>query len=123
MKRINRILLASALLVMGVSGQAQQSSPVDFMRMNPYQMKTNPATDLPYESVMSLVIGDFDMTLQNTSLRYDNLFEFDAQGRPATVNLRQFANSLNTNNFVGTEFGVDLFTLFRRVKNGMLKGC
>lgn len=120
MKRINRILLASALLVMGVSGQAQQSSPVDFMRMNPYQMKTNPATDLPYESVMSLVIGDFDMTLQNTSLRYDNLFEFDAQGRPATVNLRQFANSLNTNNFVGTEFGVDLFTLFRRVKNGML---
>ena len=49
--------------------KAQTVSPIDFMRMNPYQMNANPATDLPYESVMSLLIGDIGLNVQNTSLR------------------------------------------------------
>ena len=89
-------------------------SPVDFMRLNPYQMNANPATDLPYQSVMSLVIGNIGLDVENTTLRYDNLFEFDAQGRPAMINLRQFANSLKRNNFLGLQADWDLFTLYKR---------
>ena len=59
------------------AGQAQEVSPVDFMRMNPYQMKANPAADLPYESVMSLLVGNIGLDVQNTTLRYDNLFDFE----------------------------------------------
>ena len=99
---------------------AQTVSPVDFMRMNPYQMKANPAADLPYESVMSLVVGNIGLNVQNTTLRYDNLFDFDAQGRPTTLNLRQFANSLKESNFLGFDAHVDLFTLYRRLNRGML---
>ena len=120
MKKLNKIFLVVGLMGAFAAAEAQTASPVDFMRMNPYQMKTNPAADLPYRKVVSVAVGNIGLDIQNTTQRYDNLFEFDAQGRPATVNLRQFANSLNTNNFVGAEFGVDLFTLFRRVKNGML---
>ena len=117
MKGIKTIVFAFALLTGFVATQAQEVSPVDFMRYNPYQTKANPAIDLPYESVMSLVIGNIDLDIQNTSLRYDNFFEFDAQGRPSTVNLRQFANSLKENNFLGINFNLDLFTLYRRLDN------
>ena len=114
MKRISCILLCVAILGL-VSARAQEVSPVDFMRYNPYQTKANPATDLPYESVMSLVIGNIGLDIQNTTLRYDNLFEFDAQGRPSTINLRQFASSLIEDNFLGINANVDLFTLYRRL--------
>lgn len=102
------------------SVKAQTVSPIDFMRMNPYQMNANPATDLPYESVMSFFIGNIGLDVQNTTLRYDNLFEFDAEGRPATINLRQFANSLKVDNFLGFNVDVDFITFFRRLNKGML---
>ena len=120
MKRTKTIVLVMALLSGVVTAQAQEVSPMDFMRYNPYQMNANPATDLPYESVMSIIIGNIGLDIQNTSLRYDNLFEFDAQGRPATINLRQFANNLKQDNFLGVNAHVDLFTLFRRTKFGLL---
>ena len=90
------------------------------MRMNPYQMNANPATDLPYVSVMSLVVGNTGVDVQNTTLRYDNLFNFNVQGRPVSINLRQFANSLKSDNFLGLNVNVDLFTLYRRLNKGML---
>ena len=119
MKKIQAIVLGMALF-MGLAAQGQEVSPVDFMRYNPYQMKSNPATDLPYESAMSLVIGNIDVDFQNSSFRYDNFFEFDEQGQPATLNLRQFANSLKKNNYLALNLNVDLFTLYRRTKHGML---
>ena len=121
MKKMNRMILASALMMSAlVSAQAQNVSPVDFMRMNPYQLKANPATDLPYESVMSLIIGDVSVNLQNTTLRYDNLFDFDAQGRPAVVNLCKLANSLKTRNYLGLDVDYNFFYLGRRLKHGLL---
>jgi hypothetical protein len=120
MKKLYRFLAVMMLAVMVGAVEAQTVSPVDFMLYNPYQMNANPATDLPYESVMSLIIGNVGVDIQNTTLRYDNLFEFDAQGRPATVNLRQFANSLKEDNFLGINTNVELFTLYRRLRKGML---
>ena len=120
MSKTYRFLAILALMSAVVSVGAQEVSPVDFMRFNPYQMNANPATDLPYESVMSLVIGNIGLDMQNTTLRYDNLFNFNAQGRPVSINLRQFANSLKSDNFLGLNVNVDLFTLYRRLNKGML---
>ena len=120
MKQLNKVFLVVALTLAFVSVEAQEVSPVDFMRLNPYQMNANPATDLPYESVMSLVIGNIGVGVQNTTLRYDNLFEFDAQGRPTAWNLRKLANSMKEKNFLGFNMNVDLFTLYRRLNKGML---
>ena len=120
MKKIQIVLLTIGLMGACALTEAQTVSPVDFMRMNPYQMKANPATDLPYESVMSMVIGNIAVDVQNTTLRYDNFFDFDAQGRPTTVNLRQLANSVKENNYLGFDASVDLFTLYRRLNTGLI---
>ena len=120
MRKMKHYTATVLLVLLGTMLTAQEVSPVDFMRLNPYQMNANPATDLPYQSVMSLVIGNTGINVQNTTLRYDNLFEFDAQGRPAILNLRQFANSLEEDNFFALNANVDLFTLYKRLKKGML---
>ena len=120
MKKIFVFLGVAALSLTLGALEAQTVSPVDFMRLNPYQMNANPATDLPYQSVMSLVIGNTGLDIQNTTLRYDNLFEFDAQGRPATVSLTRFANSLKENNYLGFDADMDFFTLYKRPKKGLV---
>ena len=120
MKKIIKLWMAAIVVVASISVQAQEVSPVDFMRYNPYQMNANPATDLPYSSVMSLVIGNIGLDVQNTTWRYDNCFDFDAQGRPEVLNLRQLANSLKEDNYFGLDASVDLFTLYKRLKKGMI---
>ena len=120
LKKLKKIFVVLWLVLVSGLISAQTVSPVDFMRFNPYQMNANPATDLPYQSVMSLLIGNYTLGVQNTTLRYDNFFEFDAQGRPATVNLRQLANSLKENNYFGFDANVDFFTLYKRLNRGML---
>lgn len=120
MKRLYRYFAVLSLALAVNMAGAQTVSPVDFMRYNPYQINANLATDLPYESVMSMIVGNIGVGVQNTTLRYDKLFEFDAQGRPALVNLRQFANSVKPDNFMGVNANVDLFTLYRRTRHGLL---
>lgn len=120
MKKLYRFATILTIVIAFSSVKAQTVSPVDFMRMNPYQMDANPATDLPYVSVMSLVIGNTCLDVKNTTLRYDNLFDFNSHGRPVSVNLRQFANSLKSDNFLGLNVNLDLFTLYRRLNKGML---
>ena len=120
MNKLIKYLAVTASVLAFAHGQAQTVSPVDFMRMNPYQMKANPAADLPYESVMSIAIGNIGIDVQNTTLRFDNCFDFDVQGRPATINLRQLANSLKEDNYLGINANVDIFTLYRRIGKGLL---
>lgn len=120
MKRLFGIIAVFSVVSAFQSARAQEVSPADFMLLNPYQMNANPAADLPYQSVMSLVIGNIGLDVQNTSLRYDNFFDFDAQGRPATINLRRLANSLKEDNYLGVDACLDLFTLYRRPKKGMI---
>ena len=120
MKKIVFIIFVLALMMGMNAAKAQQVSPIDFMKMNPYQMKSNPAAKLPYESVMSIAIGNTNLGLQHTGLRYDNFFDFDAQGVPTTLNLRKLANGLNESNFLGINSETQLFTLYRSIGNGML---
>lgn len=98
MNKLQKYIAIVSLASFSFGVNAQVVSPVDFMRMNPFQTNANPAVELPYESVGAFAIGDMALGFQNTSLRYDNVFDFDAQGRPKTINLRKLANSLNDEN-------------------------
>ncbi len=120
LKQLKKIIAIMVFALASGATWAQTVSPVDFMRFNPYQMNANPAADLPYRSVMSLAIGNIGLDVHNSTLRYDNLFEFDAQDRPAMINLRQFANSLKENNFLGFNANMDFFTLYKSLNYGML---
>ena len=120
MKKITRTIGLLALMLAFFVAKAQTVSPVDFMRYNPYQMNANPATDLPYQSVISLLVGNIGLDVQNNALRYDNFFDFDVEGRPAALNLRQLANSLKEDNYFGFNANVDFFTLYKRLTYGLL---
>lgn len=120
MRNIHKIILVISMALTVCVTKAQNVSPVDFMCYNPYQLNANPAADLPYKSVMSILIGNVDYSIQNTTLRYYNLFEFDAQGCPKVVSLTQFANSLKDDNSLLFDSHLDLFTLFTRLNKGML---
>ena len=120
MRKIYRLVLSVALLFSGAAVTGQNISPVDFMPLNPYQLNTNPAADLPYQSVMSMFIGNVSFDVRNTGFRYDNLFDFDAQGRPVTINLRKFADGLKTDNYLGLSVNENVFFLCRQLNKGMI---
>lgn len=120
MKTMNRIVMTCGLALAVVFANAQEVSPVDFMRMNPYQIKTNPAESLPYSSVFSILIGNASVGLQNSGLYYDNAFDFDANGVPKMLNLRKLADGLSDENYLGINASNNFFTLYRRLSKGML---
>ena len=74
--------------------KAQDVSPVDFMKTNPYQLKNNPSADLPYDSHFSVGIGNICGDFRNLDFRMDNMFRYDASGKPSVIDLKNFANSL-----------------------------
>ena len=120
MRKMRRIVLSVTLFFACVALMGQNVSPVDFMRLNPYQLNVNPAADLPYTSVISVLIGNVNVNVKNTGLHYDNLFEFDAQGRPAVINLRKLADNMHPENDFNIDVTENLFFLCRQLKHGML---
>lgn len=120
MKNMRRVVLSFTLLLACVSLMGQNVSPVDFMRLNPYQLNSNPAADLPYISVMSFVIGNVNVNVKNTGLHYNNLFEFDAQGRPTVISLRKMAENMHPENDFNLDLNENLFFLCRQLEKGML---
>lgn len=120
MKVMKKMYLTMALVLAVVSVKAQEVSPVDFMRLNPYQMRSNPATELPYLSVMSMFVGNTNFSFYNTGLRYDNCFDFDVQGKPTTLNLKKLAAGLKENNYLGINLDANLFSLYKLKKHGMV---
>ena len=119
MSKLYRILWVLTLCLPWVA-RAQEVSPVDFMRMNPFQINSNPAADLPYMSAGAFAVGNLCLTQQNTGLRYDNLFDFDAQGRPKYLNPSKFANSLKENNSLAFNMKENVFFGGFRQKKGFL---
>ena len=120
MRNIYRTIAALSLVFAVGFAKAQTVSPVDFMRLNPYQLNTNLAADLPYHFALSLFFGNMNTNVVNTGLHYDNLFEFDAQGRPSAVDLRKLVNSLHSTNDLSIDFNDNLFFLCCQLNKGML---
>lgn len=120
MKKIYKSVLSLSLLLTAFTVMGQNVSPVDFMRLNPYQLNSNPAADLPYQKVMSLVIGNVNVNVKNTGLHYNNLFEFNAQGQPAVISLRKIADNMNPENEFNVDMSENLFFLCRQLEEGML---
>ena len=120
MKKLKILFAILSFFALPFSGMAQEVSPVDFMRMNPFQINANPAADLPYMSAGAFAIGNVCLTQQNTGLRYDNLFDFDAQGRPEYVNPRKFANSLDDYNILDVSIKKNILFGGFKQKKGFL---
>lgn len=90
------ILPFLGLFVLIFCSAAAQDIPVThFMRLNPHQFYTNLTADMPYNGYVSVPgIGNLNVGLYNNALRYNKMFERDADGYPTTFTANEFVNSL-----------------------------
>ena len=116
----NLILCMIALMTMSFFVGAQEVSPVDFMKFNPYQVNSNVALREPYFGYIGVGIGNLSVSQRNSGVYYDNLFRFDNQGRPSVIDLNQFAASLKPVNSISTNSNVEIFGFGRQLKHGYL---
>ena len=118
MKHIRIIATLVLMAVLSSASVAQMVSPVDFMRYNPRTIYANPAfytTDYGY---FDLMLGGYNIGVQNIGLKYDKFFRFNAAGQPTVLDLDQGVASLRDNNLLNTYVNVDVFNCGRRTKHG-----
>ena len=109
-------LLLFSLAVLHLS--AQEVSPVDFMKTNPYQMRNNPSTELPYDSHVAIGIGNICGDFRNLNFRLDNLFRHDASGKPVAIDLNGFANSLQSENGLNSTLDYEVLGFGKKSRHG-----
>ena len=117
MKRLKVWLLAVALVTAFATVEAQEVSPVSFMRMNPYQTNTNVATDLPYYSYFSPYIGNFSVNFQHPRFRLRDLFNFSDLSLGDFVN---FARGLSGGNYIALNASHNWNLIGIRARNGVI---
>lgn len=120
MKKLNRLFLVVAMMMAFANSKAQEVSPVSFLRMNPYQLNANVATDLPYYCYFSVGLGNFGFNAQYPRLRFRDLFDYNSDGSPSTFDLRKLANGLDDQNSVAFGLNENILTFGYRVGGGML---
>ena len=120
MKTLSKTLMVLTTVLAVASAKAQSVSPVDFMRLNPYQINSNPAVDLPYYSYGMFAIANFDVSITSNSLRYKNMFEFDAQGCPEFINFVKLSNSLKDHNDLAYNLKENILSAGFRLDVGFL---
>ena len=113
-KTVCLLLLAFAVLQI----KAQDVSPVDFMKTNPYQLKYNPSADVPYDSHISIGIGNICGDFRNLDFRMDNVFRYDASGKPAAIDLNKFANSLQPDNGLNSTLDLEVLGFGKKSRHG-----
>lgn len=113
MKSFNKWLVAVALMMAATALKAQDTSPVAFMRLNPYQTNLNVATDLPYYAYFSPGVGNFSMNVQYSSLGIWDLFRSE-------FNLKKLLDLLEDENYINASFSHNMGCLGVRAGNGVI---
>lgn len=119
MKRL-QIFSIAVLSFVTAMAVAQNVSPVDFMDTNPYQLKDNASAVMPYDSHVSLAIGNVCGDFRNQDFRLKNLFDYDASGRPSVIDLKQLANSLHPENGMNSAFDMEVLGVGRKLRRGYI---
>ncbi len=103
-----------ALLMAAPIAEAQLVSPVDFMRLNPYQTNRNVATELPYDCYFSPGIGNFAMDMQYSHLGIRDLFKM------RSFDLKSLLDVMEDENGFSIDLNHNLQSFGIRVGDGIL---
>ncbi len=118
MKNVHRIILVISLAYTVCLTEAQNVSPVDFMRNNTKPLFANPAAFTPDDFYFDIVLGNLNFDFQNTGLKYDNFFDFDANGYPVMLNINKGIAGLGKTNYLNSSFSLDVLSFGFRTKHG-----
>lgn len=97
MKKIYSVLFCFISIFSGLQNtNAQKGITAHFMQYNPYSNYENPALFTPLKGYVSFpFFSNMNISLINTGLRYNKLFQTDSENRPTTVTANTFVNSLS----------------------------
>ena len=96
---------------------AQNLDVFHFMKTNPFQHFDTPSSECVYNGYVALPTSNIGVCANLGSIRYNKLFETDAQGYPVTLTATRFVNSLAKNNYLGVNTNVELLGFGFRVGN------
>jgi len=113
MRKIEKWFVVALMVMAMPMLRAQDTSPVTFMRLNPYQTNLNVATDLPYYCYFSPGLGNFGINTQYTSVGIINLFR-------SGFNLGNLMDLLEDDNYIAVDLNHNLRCLGVRAGNGMV---
>lgn len=115
MKRIYRLAFLLVLLCYSWVSNAQNDvASFSLMRLSPYVNYYNPGIRVPYKGVFGLGISNFNVSVNNSSIRYNNIFSPDAAGG-VIIDGKKLVNSLKEEgNYVGANFNLDLINIGAR---------
>lgn len=103
-KRFVPVLL---FLFLGTAVSAQNLDVFHFMRTNPFLYFDNPSSESIYNGFVALPTSNIHVIANLGSIRYNKLFETDAEGYPVTLTATRFVNSLAKNNYLGVNANVE----------------
>lgn len=103
----------SVLMMVVPALEAQETSPVTFMRLNPYQTNVNVATDLPYYCYFSPGLGNFEFSTQYAHLGIRDLFR-------SKFSLSNLLDLLEDDNYISVNMNHNLRCLGVRAGDGII---
>ena len=103
-KRFFPVLL---IVLFSTAVSAQNLDVFHFMRSNPFLYFDNPSSESIYDGFVALPTSNIHVAANLGSIRYNKLFETDAEGYPVTLTATRFVNSLAKNNYLGVNANVE----------------
>lgn len=107
MRRFFTLLIIIGLGI-GFTAKGQTPDITSFMQINPFQNFDNPSCSTIYDGYVSLPTGQIHVGFNFGPIRYNNLFETNADGYPVTITANKFVNKLSKNNLLGFNASMEL---------------
>ena len=113
MKKLYKYLIVIALVCSSFVSKAQNDGiGFTLLPQMPYVNYYNPGIYVPYNGMVGVAFSNINVSMFNSSIRYKNLFGSDK----TVIDAVKFANSLDDDNFVNTNFSMDLVNIGFRAK-------
>jgi len=117
MNRIYRLFLAVVFVMTAAAANAQNEGlSLSLLPDIPYNNYLNPGNRVKYNGIIGFGISNVNLGVFNSSVKYKNIYRFE-DGVPVAIDADKFINSLKEqDNFVNTEFSLDMINAGFRVK-------
>lgn len=113
MKKLYRILTVIVILLISNCAFAQYDGfTMTFLKQVPLSNYHNLGIRMPYNGYFGIGLSNINISLYNSSIKYDNLFSSDG----TVITADKFIESLDDNNYIGNNISLDLLNVGFRVK-------
>ncbi len=117
MKKIYRIFVLLIMMSLTMASKAQNDGiALTLLPHLSYNNYYNPAIPVESKFVFGVGVSNVGVSVFNSSVRYNNIFGFDANGLPNSIDANKFINSLDEHdNLINANLSMDVLRLGLRL--------